>query len=101
MNRSELLEALVSSRDEVLKIVREMTPGLPVYLQKIIERCLAVDLGLRYQNVQQLLEDLNAETFRSSARYRAMARRWAKPAAGAVVVAGLLADGVFGGAFAL
>ena len=33
------------------KPAKELTPELPVYLQKIIERCLVVDPALRYQNV--------------------------------------------------
>ena len=63
------------------KPARELNPDLPVYLQKIIERCLAVDLDVRYQNVGQILEDLDSESVRSAVSYRAMSRRWLRPAA--------------------
>ena len=44
------------------KPAKELTPELPVYLQKIIERCLVVDPALRYQNVGQILADLDSES---------------------------------------
>ena len=86
-------EVMMSRIQRSPKPVREMNPELPAYMQKIIERCLAVDLGLRYQNVQQILDDLDAQSFRSSARYRVMSRRWVKPGAAAIVLAVLLAAG--------
>ncbi len=75
------------------KPVRELNPDLPVYLQKIIERCLAVDLDVRYQNVGQILEDLDSESVQSAVSYRAISRRWLRPAAVAIVLAMLLAGG--------
>ena len=75
------------------KPAKELSPDLPVYLQKIIERCLAVDPDLRYQNVGQILADLDSEHVRSGISYRAMSRRWLKPTAAAVVVAMVLAGG--------
>ncbi len=73
------------------KPIRELNPELPVYLQKIIERCLAVDQSLRYQNVQQILDDLDAESFRTSIRYQTFSRRWTKPAAAAIAAVVVLA----------
>ena len=75
------------------KPAKEFTPDLPVYLQKIIDRCLAVDPALRYQNVGQILADLDSESVRSGISYRAMSRRWLKPTAAAIVVAMVLAGG--------
>jgi eukaryotic-like serine/threonine-protein kinase len=75
------------------KPARELNPELPLYLQKLIERCLAVDPALRYQNVQQILDDLDAETVRSAVSYRTLSRRWSRPAAAAVAVAAVLAAG--------
>jgi len=77
------------------KPAKELSPDLPVYLQKIIERCLMVDPELRYQNVGQILADLDSESVRSGISYRAMSRRWLKPTAAAIVVAMLLAGGGF------
>jgi len=73
--------------------VGELNPDLPKYLQRIIERCLAVDPNLRYQNVAEILEDLDAESFRTSLRYSALSRRWVRPAALAVFAAVVLAAG--------
>jgi eukaryotic-like serine/threonine-protein kinase len=86
-------EVMITRIQRPPKPVRELNPELPVYLQKIIERCLAVDLGLRYQNVQQILEDLDAESFRTSIRYKTLSRRWTKPAAAAIAAVVLLAAG--------
>ncbi|HKD18029.1 MAG TPA: serine/threonine-protein kinase, partial [Thermoanaerobaculia bacterium] len=73
--------------------VVELNAELPRYVQKVIERCMAVDATLRYQNVAEILEDLDAESVRSSPRYNALLRRWVKPAIAASVVAILLAAG--------
>jgi tetratricopeptide (TPR) repeat protein/predicted Ser/Thr protein kinase len=73
--------------------IGELNTGLPRYLQKITERCMATDPNLRYQNVAEILEDLDAENVRSSPRYTGLMRRWMKPAIAAAVVAILLAAG--------
>jgi len=86
-------EVMITRIQRPPKPVRELNPELPVYLQKIIERCLTVDPKLRYQNVQEILEDLDAESFHTSIRYQTMSRRWTKPAAVAIVAAGVLAAG--------
>ena len=89
-------EVMMSRIQRPPKPVRELNPELPIYLQKIIERCLAVDMGLRYQNVQQILDDLDAESFKTSIRYRTMSRRWVRPAVAGVAVALVLgAAGLF------
>src|SRR5690349_10076648 len=56
-------EVMVARIQRPPKPVKELNPELPVYLQKIIERCMALDPGLRYKNVQEILEDLDAESF--------------------------------------
>jgi len=86
-------EVMITRIQRPPKPVRELNPELPVYLQKIIERCLTVDPKLRYQNVQEILEDLDAESFHTSIRYQTMSRRWTKPAAAAIALAVLLAAG--------
>ena len=70
--------------------VGELNADLPKYLQQIIERCLAVDPNLRYQNVGEILGDLDAEAFHRSLRYSTLRRRWLKPAAAAAVAAVIL-----------
>ena len=59
----------------------EENPELPAFLARILERCMQVDLTLRYQTVLEILADLESESFSSSLRYRALRRRWVRPAA--------------------
>ncbi len=73
--------------------IRELNPELPAYLQKIIERCLAIEPSLRYKNVAEILADLNAEAVHSTIRYHTLSRRWTRPAAGVLAVAAVVAAG--------
>jgi predicted Ser/Thr protein kinase len=84
-------EVMVARTQRAPKPIKELNPELPAYLQKIIERCLAVDLALRYQNVQEILEDLDAESFRTTIRYRTMSKRWVGPAIAAAGAALIIA----------
>ncbi|MGE5275731.1 MAG: protein kinase domain-containing protein, partial [Acidobacteriota bacterium] len=68
-------------------------PGIPGYLQKILDRCLAVDPSVRYQSASEILADLDNATFRPTLRYAIHRRRWLKPAAAGLVVAAVLAAG--------
>jgi tetratricopeptide (TPR) repeat protein/predicted Ser/Thr protein kinase len=86
-------EVMITRIQRPPKPIRELNPELPVYLQKIIERCLTVDLGLRYQNVQEILDDLDAESVRTTIRHRARSQRWLRPAAAAAAIALVLAAG--------
>ena len=86
-------EVMISRIQRPPKPVRELNPELPVYLQKIIERCLTVDLGLRYQNVQQILDDLDAQSVKTTIVHRTKSQRWLRPAAAGVVLAAVLAAG--------
>ncbi len=86
-------EVMITRIQRPPKPIRELNPELPVYLQRIIERCLTVDLKLRYQKVQEILDDLNAESVKTTIRRRTMSNRWLRPAAAAVALAVLLAAG--------
>ena len=86
-------EVMISRIQRPPKPVRELNPELPVYIQKIIERCLMVDRGLRYQNVREILDDLDAQTVKTTMLRRTRSQRWVRPAAAAVVLAVLLAAG--------
>jgi tetratricopeptide (TPR) repeat protein len=86
-------EVMIHRIQRPARPVRELNPDLPVYVQKIIERCLLVDLGLRYKSVSEILADLDAASFRTSLKYRALSRRWVKPVIAASVVAAVLAAG--------
>jgi eukaryotic-like serine/threonine-protein kinase len=69
----------------------EANPEIPGYLQKILDRCLAVDQTLRYQSAGEILADLDTASFRPTLRYRIRRRRWPVPAAAGLAVAALLA----------
>jgi eukaryotic-like serine/threonine-protein kinase len=42
--------------------VTDSNPNAPLYLQEILNRCLAVEPSVRYQSIDQVLSDLNAAT---------------------------------------
>jgi tetratricopeptide (TPR) repeat protein len=86
-------EVMISRIQRPPKPVRELNPELPAYLQKIIERCLTVDSALRYQNVQQILDDLDAQSVKTTIIHRTRSQRWLRPAAAGVVLAAVLAAG--------
>jgi tetratricopeptide (TPR) repeat protein/TolB-like protein len=58
----------------------DLNPDLPVYLRKILERCMAIDPSARYQSVGEVLRDLEASSFRTTLRFEVKRRRWIKPA---------------------
>src|SRR5439155_1111118 len=84
-------EVMIQRVQRPARPVGELNPELPRYLQKIIERCMAMDPSLRYQTVADILADLDAESFQTSLRYRALSRRWVKPAVAATAAAIVLA----------
>src|SRR5262249_22594847 len=73
--------------------IGELNPELPRYVQKIIERCMAIDPYLRYQNVAEILDELDSENVRTSSRYTLRSGRCDKPSVTARVVVVLLAAG--------
>jgi tetratricopeptide (TPR) repeat protein/predicted Ser/Thr protein kinase len=69
---------------------REANPDLPGYLEKILDRCLAMDPEARYQSVPEILIDLDSASFHSSVRFELQKRRRiALVAAGIAFVAAL------------
>jgi len=89
--------------DVMMKRVREpapraldVDPTLPPHLQKLLDRCLAIDKGLRYASVRGILADLDAGEVRTSLVYEARRRRVWRPIA-ALAVLGLLAAGTWWG----
>ena len=57
----------------------ELTPQLPGYLRKLLERCMAVDPATRYASVEDVLRDLDSGSFRTTLRFETGRRRWLKP----------------------
>ena len=58
----------------------ELSPELPGYLRKLLERCMAVDPATRYASVEDVLRDLETGSFRTTLRFETGRRRWLKPA---------------------
>jgi tetratricopeptide (TPR) repeat protein len=86
-------EVMMQRLQRAPRPVAELNPAVPDYLVKIIERCMQTDAAARYQSVQEILRDLEAEAFHTTFGYWAhKQRRWV-PAVGAIVLAGALAGG--------
>ena len=72
--------------------VTAINPSVPVYLRKILERCLATDPSSRYQTVEEVLTDLDAGSYTTNVRFELTRRRgFLKAAAGALAVAAVVA----------
>jgi tetratricopeptide (TPR) repeat protein/predicted Ser/Thr protein kinase len=90
-----VFEVMVARVQKPPRRATELNSEIPGYLQKIMDRCLAIDPTLRYQNAGEILADLDSGSFRPTLRYAIHRRRWIGPAAGAVALAALLAAGGF------
>ncbi|MEP6995757.1 MAG: serine/threonine-protein kinase, partial [Acidobacteriota bacterium] len=84
-------EVMAARLQKTARPVSELNAEVPSYLRKIIDRCLAVDPKIRYQTIDEILADLDAETFRPTLRYAALGRRWVRPTVIAAVAAVVLA----------
>jgi len=63
-----------------------LNPGIPGYLQQIVERCMERDQALRYESVGKILEDLDTRAPRISIRREIRRRRGIVPALAALLV---------------
>jgi tetratricopeptide (TPR) repeat protein len=86
-------EVMIQRIQKPPRPVAEVNPEIPGYLQKIIERCLAIDPKVRYQSAAEILADLDRGSVRPTLRFEIHRRRWLRPAAAAAVAAVLLAVG--------
>jgi tetratricopeptide (TPR) repeat protein len=92
-----------SAFDVMMKRVREpapraldLDPTLPPHLQAVLDRCLAIDKGLRYASVREMLADLDAGQVRTSLVYEVRRRRLWRPVAALAALALLAAGGWWG-----
>ena len=58
-NPTDALNELMARVEHAPKPVLEIDPSIPPDVDRIVTRCLQPDAATRYQNVQQLLADLN------------------------------------------
>jgi len=70
-----------------------LNPELPVFLQKIMERCMATDPAARYPSADAILADLSGGTSSTNVRFELTRRRWLLVTAASVVVAALAVGG--------
>src|SRR5260370_23118654 len=78
-------EVMIQRVQRPPKPARELNPEIPLYLTRILDRCMAIDPALRYATVGEILQDLNDATFRPTMRYRMQRRRRLLPAAAAAL----------------
>jgi serine/threonine protein kinase/tetratricopeptide (TPR) repeat protein len=76
---------------------RELNADVPDYLERIILKCLEVDKGLRYQNAEEVLRDLEREQVDRSlgVKIRLASRRHKRALAVATVTVAATAAGFF------
>jgi tetratricopeptide (TPR) repeat protein/predicted Ser/Thr protein kinase len=77
------------------KPVTESNREIPPYLCKVVERCLEVDPGSRFQSVEEILEVLDSSTFRTTVRYEIRRRRRLAAILGLALAVALGVAGVF------
>ncbi len=58
-NPTDALNELMARVEHAPKPVQEIDPTIPDEVDRIVTRCLQPDAAMRYQNVQELLADLN------------------------------------------
>ena len=56
---NSVYEVMIQRLQKPPRPPRELNPEIPGYLEKILERCLAIDPTLRYQTVREILTDLD------------------------------------------
>ena len=94
---SSVFEVMIQRVQKPPRPAREINPEIPGYLEKILERCLAMDPESRYQSLEEILKDLDSGTFHTTHalrdpeaalavaggwRHGAGASRWRWPAGG-------------------
>jgi tetratricopeptide (TPR) repeat protein/predicted Ser/Thr protein kinase len=79
---SSAFEVMIQRVQRPPRPAREINPQIPGYLEKILERCLAMDPEARYPSIGEILKDLDAGRFHTTMRYELQKRRWLWPVAG-------------------
>lgn len=90
-----LFELMMARTRAPPRAARELNPEVQPWLQRLLDRCLAVEPALRYGSVEELLRDLGDRKVRGGAgRAVAWGRRLRR---GALVAAGVLGVALAGG----
>ena len=86
---NSVYEVMIQRLQKPPRPPRELNPEIPAYVEKLLERCLAVDQEARYQTVREILADLESGRVHTTMKFELQKRRWLRPAAAglAIVVA--------------
>jgi tetratricopeptide (TPR) repeat protein/tRNA A-37 threonylcarbamoyl transferase component Bud32 len=87
---NSVYEVMIQRLQKPPRPPRELNPQIPGYVEKILERCLAVDPNARYQTVREILTDLESGTFHTTMKFELHKRRWLRPAAAGLVIVAVL-----------
>jgi tetratricopeptide (TPR) repeat protein/predicted Ser/Thr protein kinase len=91
---SSAYEVMIQRLHHSPRPASDHNPKIPPYLRKVLRRCLEVDPNLRYHSAEEILGDLEAQTFHSTFGYRIRQGRWISIAVGAVIALVLAAGGL-------
>jgi eukaryotic-like serine/threonine-protein kinase len=91
---SSAYEVMIQRTQRTPRPASDHNPKIPLYLSKILDKCLQIDHRLRYASVAEILKDLDAQSFHSSLQYRVRRQpRWAA-AIVAILAIALIAGGI-------
>lgn len=80
----QVVAQMIADRRQPFRPIRELNPAVPRSVEAIVQRCLAPDTRLRYQSVDELLEDLQRQLRHEPLRFapdrslRERAAKWAR-----------------------
>jgi tetratricopeptide (TPR) repeat protein/predicted Ser/Thr protein kinase len=68
-------EVMIQRIQRTPRPATDHNPKIPLYLQRILQRCLQPDPDLRYESTSEILHDLDTQTAQSAIRMRLFRRR--------------------------
>ena len=93
---SSAYEVMIQRTTRTPRPASDHNPKIPQYLLRILDKCLQPQPELRYNSTEEILRDLDSQTFHSSLQYRV--RRRSRLAIAVAAIAGIILIG--GGIFA-
>jgi len=87
---NSVYEVMIQRLQKPPRPPRELNPEIPSYVEKLLDRCLAVDPDMRYQTVREILADLESGKVHTTMRFELQKRRWLRPAAAGLAIVAVL-----------